>query len=273
MRDTFAQHGLVGWSDSQTYAYLATASYHGWAWEFLRRNPRYRFDVTRCGAKPTIRCCGIEVIKLSASDGAEAARPWGLLYLVQPEIDCRHASIFWRPDLCASVLPVAVGKDAMLPGARAVDPARLSCRTTLVMDRGRQHLLFADEAGRFLQLSVCGDQIAGPIYLMTDAIPQRNCAETRLKSIRRLTDLVERGGLYPRLYPVEIQARRLGIVLQALDGYLAKASQREIATVLFGKERVETDWSHPGAHLRDQVRRAIRRGRDLMNGGYLKLLR
>lgn len=261
------------WSDPQTYAYLATASYHGWAWEFLRRNPQYRCEVSRCGEKTATRCCGIEVVKLSASDDRQAARPWGLLYLVQPETDCRRASIFWRPDLCASVLPVVVGKDAILPGARAVDPAQLSCRTTLAMDRGRQHLLFADETGRFLQLAVCGDYIAGPIYLMTDAIPRRTCAEVRLKSIRRLTDLVERGRLCPKLYPMEIQARRLGIVLQALDGYLAKASQREIATGLFGRERVDADWSHPGAHLRDQVRRAIRRGRDLIDGGYLKLLR
>jgi hypothetical protein len=63
------------------------------------------------------------------------------------------------------------------------------------------------------------------------------------------------------------------MILQALDGSLAGKSQREIAEVLVGPERAEADWRHPGQHLRDRVRRAVRRGQTLMNGGYLTLLR
>ena len=58
-----------------------------------------------------------------------------------------------------------------------------------------------------------------------------------------------------------------------LDGSLAGASHRNIAIALFGPERVEADWNDPGENLRDRVRRAVKRGRDLMNGGYLKFLR
>ncbi|WP_425374799.1 DUF2285 domain-containing protein [Mesorhizobium tamadayense] len=57
-------------------------------------------------------------------------------------------------------------------------------------------------------------------------------------------------------------------MLQALDGSLAGASHQEIAIALFGRRRVEEGWSHPGNHIRDQVRRAIQRGRYLMGGGY-----
>jgi hypothetical protein len=53
---------------------------------------------------------------------------------------------------------------------------------------------------------------------------------------------------------------------------LAGVPDRQIATALFGGARVEADWNHPGQHLRDRVRRAVGRGRALMNGGYLKLL-
>ncbi|WP_246462326.1 DNA -binding domain-containing protein [Mesorhizobium sangaii] len=56
--------------------------------------------------------------------------------------------------------------------------------------------------------------------------------------------------------PPEPRGGRLRIVLQALHGSLAGASQ-EIAIALFGRRRVEEDWSRPGSHLRDQVRRAI----------------
>lgn len=66
---------------------------------------------------------------------------------------------------------------------------------------------------------------------------------------------------------------RLYKILQALAGSLAGKSQREIAEMLVGPERVEADWRHPGQHLRDRVRRAVRRGHALMNRDYLALLR
>lgn len=68
-------------------------------------------------------------------------------------------------------------------------------------------------------------------------------------------------------------AARLQIVLQALDGFRAGLSQRAIAETLFGAQRVQRDWSDGGSHMRDHVRRAIRRGRKLMAGDYISLLR
>jgi hypothetical protein len=41
---------------------------------------------------------------------------------------------------------------------------------------------------------------------------------------------------------------------------------------LCGEIRVEADWRHPGDHLRDQVRRAVRRGRRLMEESYRAFL-
>lgn len=62
------------------------------------------------------------------------------------------------------------------------------------------------------------------------------------------------------------------MVLQALDGWLAGAPYRDIAVALFGEARVEADWTDPRRHLRDRVRRAVRRGRALMGGGYRTFL-
>ncbi|MGT2466519.1 DNA -binding domain-containing protein [Mesorhizobium atlanticum] len=45
-----------------------------------------------------------------------------------------------------------------------------------------------------------------------------------------------------------------------------------IATALFGHARVQADWNDPGDHLRDRIRRAVRRGQQLMNGEYRRLL-
>ncbi len=59
--------------------------------------------------------------------------------------------------------------------------------------------------------------------------------------------------------------------LQALDGTLAGASQRGVAEVLFGIAVVTEHWYDDG-DLRAQVRRLIRRGQTLMDGGYHRLL-
>ncbi|MBL8699441.1 MAG: DUF2285 domain-containing protein [Alphaproteobacteria bacterium] len=89
-----------------------------------------------------------------------------------------------------------------------------------------------------------------------------------IENLAKLSDL-SAGKLVTRSHGNE----RLGVVLQALDGALAGASQREIAVELFGAARVRRDWGPDGGDLRDVVRRAIRRGRYLLNGGYLGLLR
>lgn len=59
--------------------------------------------------------------------------------------------------------------------------------------------------------------------------------------------------------------------LQALDGTLAGASQREIATALFGQARVAEGWT-ADSELRAQVRYLIQRGQTLMQGQYRTLL-
>jgi hypothetical protein len=61
--------------------------------------------------------------------------------------------------------------------------------------------------------------------------------------------------------------------LIALDGSLNCASYRQIAQVIYGSERVKDSWSGESRYLKDRIRRAVDRGHELMNGGYLKLLR
>jgi len=59
--------------------------------------------------------------------------------------------------------------------------------------------------------------------------------------------------------------------LQALDGVLVGASQRDIAGVLMGKEVAAAHWSADSA-LRAQLRAMSQRARALMNGGYQSLV-
>lgn len=59
--------------------------------------------------------------------------------------------------------------------------------------------------------------------------------------------------------------------LQALDGAVAGAPQREIANAVFGEARVAGNWT-ADSELRAQLRYLIQRGRALMEGQYRTLL-
>jgi hypothetical protein len=67
--------------------------------------------------------------------------------------------------------------------------------------------------------------------------------------------------------------RRLALTLRALDGRLAGATYREIARLLFGATRVPAGAAWKTHDLRDRTIRLVRTGLDLMQGGYLNLLR
>ena len=136
---------------------------------------------------------------------------------------------------------------------------------------GTRHVLIED-SGRTLQLAVVGADISHPVAI-TATIPARAQALTaHLRMARCLNEFLSTGRLPTSLSPIH-RRRRLRIVLQALDACLAGASHREISCAVFGETRTNADWSDPSDHLRDATRRAVRRGRQLMNGGYKDLLR
>lgn len=139
------------------------------------------------------------------------------------------------------------------------------------MPGAHQHVLIQDD-GRCLQIAVTGTDILGPAHLVTEALVGQRRLRAHLAAVGCLNDFHTSGRLLKRHFPPEARGERLALVLQALDGWLAGASHREVAEELFGHDRVEADWGDPGDHLRDRTRRAIRRGRALMDGGYRQFL-
>ncbi|WP_077292057.1 DUF2285 domain-containing protein [Roseibium algicola] len=115
--------------------------------------------------------------------------------------------------------------------------------------------------------------VLAPLHLKTEAVWPPHLNKSRLALMEALNVFLQTGELPARLFPPDPRNRRLTVILQALDGALDGATHREIAVALFGEEKVSRDWTDPGNHLRDHVRRAIRRGRYLMKEGYLNFLR
>ncbi|MEQ8395870.1 MAG: DUF2285 domain-containing protein [Thalassobaculum sp.] len=189
-----------------------------------------------------------------------------------PEDDARSAVVFWIPHVCPHVLPVTAVAAGPAYGARAFRLSDVRCRTTVLLSpNGVQHLLFHDSE-RALQLAVHGSSVFVPVRLMVDIVAEPGHVRHRLVAIEAFNAVLATGAIPASSFPAEPRGRRLRVVLQALDGWLAGATNREIAAALFGRRRVDADWRDPRDHLRDQVRRAIRRGRALMAGGYRRLL-
>ena len=157
------------------------------------------------------------------------------------------------------------------------DPARRAARfrlsdipaaaSLLLTPDRRQHLLFCDK-GRALQLVADGISLLRLVCLLTEAVPSSETVRAHLTALAALNDIRATGRLRAQHFPPEPRGSRLRLILQALDGSLSGAAHRDIAAALFGRARVEADWSDPGNHLRDRVRRAVHRGHWLMRTGY-----
>ena len=153
------------------------------------------------------------------------------------------------------------------------DIAALKCRwTVLAVPNAEQHILF-NSAGKRLQLCVRGESVLRPVRLSTSAIIDPCLLQRRILLLRRLSSLVVEKTLVQSVYEPDPRSRRLALVLEALDGFLAAAPRRELACALYGSHRVNADWTDPRNHLRDWLRRSIHRGRALMQGGYLSFLK
>lgn len=145
---------------------------------------------------------------------------------------------------------------------------------------GAVHLLI-DEHKRSHLLLVCGplalqllvegaDLLSGPVSLsfITRGISELGSAIDKFSALRRILTCSSQLQRAQRNWSP--QTLRLRNALISLDGHAAGASYREIATIIFGRERVARDWPDPS--LKDRVRRSLSRGRAYANGEYRALI-
>lgn len=244
---------LAEWHDHQTYIWITTLPRRAIAWEFLRRDPRYRDAYAGQKNSADAECSG-----------------WPLVRLEDPMLDAYRAAPAWTKTVCDEILPVVSGDLPLVALRSSFDMDRMSCRMQMIAERDATHIVFAYR-GRQLQLEMYTLLNAGA-GIFTPAVSPASLSAKRTLALRRLADLAEHGALREHLYPAEARALRMARILQALDGAMAGARHRDIAVSLFGERRVLKDWGLPDDHLRDHVRRAIAHGRALMNGGFVRLL-
>jgi hypothetical protein len=135
---------------------------------------------------------------------------------------------------------------------------------------GRQHAVLRS-GGCSMQFLITGDNaVIAPVALSV-VLQLRHDIGPMVKDLAHLKTLLSakprKAGVPPRW---TAETMRLRDALIALDGHRAGATLREIAIVIYGRERIERDW--PGKGLERRLRRDLQRGQALCNAGYRDLI-
>lgn len=249
------------WHPAAAYLYAVTLDGPALAWEYLRRNPRYRaiYGQHACGS----------------ADEASLAAPWGLRLLEDPSRDARYAQPAWlfEPD----GLPHLHPDTATTPDAPVFALWRMPGRKQLAHD-GQRVLLTAYRPEGTLRAALSPALGHGMRYAHGLAAGARLRERWRAAAptMERFDSYYGRDAALPSTHAhAHGRPDRIALLhmrsLQTLDGLAAGATQREVAQALFGAEAVAERW-HDLGEMRAQVRRLARRGRAFVDGGYRRLL-
>ncbi len=245
------------WTCWAAYVYALHLEPASRAWEYLRRNPRYARDWMRSrrGASQRI-----------------AAR-WGLVVLIDPRLDAREASPVWA---IRAPAPVRLVRDEYPSADRREAPVdhfsiwHLAGRKSLFGD-GADLRLMLRSSRQGVQLHVADSLCVGdPFAYQIPAGATQDAASRTVAAFHALHSAPADGRQGPADRPGRTDLFHAR-ALQVLDGLAADATQRELASAIFGHATVARSWRPDGA-LRAQVRYLIRRARAMMAGQYRSLL-
>jgi len=200
-----------------------------------------------------------------------AARPCngGCDFLIDPDRSASETTIFWRPELVASVLMLEAAPADFLT-ARRLEHLDLTHATQHAQHDGGTAIMLADPDGDHHLVAGAIDpaQALAVLLPLDDNFHIR--AEAALRFHRRL--LGRAAGPLPRALTLTPRHRlRLVRMVRALDGRSTGTSYREIAGVLFDAQRQSaTEWKT--SSIRAQTIRLVKDAEMMMRGGYLRLL-
>ncbi len=154
-----------------------------------------------------------------------------------------------------------------------IELAKLPCEKALfIKPDGGERLILSDGL-KTIHLDCAGRSLLEGAARIGFVMNRLEHLDAKYRALRRLEMFLRHGVFDAGLFPPDPHARKLRAHLIALDGWRRGERQREIAVRIFGRKIVQDDWTGGSDFLRSRVRRHIKRGRELMNGGYLELLK
>jgi hypothetical protein len=228
--------GIPDWRSNAPYRALAACDAPLIAWEWLRRDPAYRFAAAR---------------------GETDAGRFGLHRFEDPACSSALARVWWRRDVDPFVLSAAAAPCA---GSEAFSPDLLPVAAAIERLAGAERLLVTDGAHSLRVDIVAGTLLEGPAPL-TWQLPGLVAAAAPMHALARFIALCRTGVLRRGTYPTPAGARRWALLLRVSDALDAGASQRDIAEAFFGEDAIGRRWRVNAAARRTQIQRLVRQTR------------
>lgn len=197
----------------------------------------------------------------------------GFTFAEHPAIDAPDARIIWHAQIDPGTLRV-VAEPANPADPDSLRIQHLKAWLTVAHDpSGREHAVLSD-GYRHIRIDVEEGSLEGEgAVLLHYRLQGISSAERCILPLRRFLHLCRTQRFARSLFPPDPLIGRCVTMLRVHDAVRLGASQREIATVLFGVERVKSDWVGPSDSLRSRVKRLVRDARSMARGGYRSLLR
>jgi len=183
----------------------------------------------------------------------------------------RHARLFWQTGW--DPWAISVEAEPVPPSHNdAFDIARFPAMVEILTDENGKELVLLADGPRQVQLEVlAGTLRAGPVRLHCHVVGFSKMSDVAQTLVR--LDAFRRLGRFPKaLFPPDRQVGKWIKSLRAHDGAVAGASQRDIATVVFGPDLVKDQWNGRSDFLRARVQRLLKYARRMIDGGYRQLL-
>lgn len=253
------------------YDYLSKLSSDRWAWEYLRRNERFRADaLSRHEDDVSERMAPCAPVRLLRPRTAQTlAERWGLIIMPDPELNGFEADVFWSRAVHPDQVEVHCSPRSEAEPCSIFERTMPVCKVTHLTDgQGREFLLLRGN-GCVVQVCCTGLSLLSiETVRMELTISDMDAYERKLKAQKEALELYgsTSAGQVP-LWSKRTQILRDGLI--ALDCLELGMGRRDIAAVLFGKAAVDAGWSDERGTMRDAVRYLVNKAESLRDGGYL----
>jgi hypothetical protein len=201
------------------------------------------------------------------------AERWGLFAFADPLRPACKTSVFWLPHMSRRTIRARCNLNVSSHSADVIRLASFRTKRVAVAGVDGVSVVTMKSGDSRTSLVAHGWPVLTRPARVTFELDGFDELTARIDCLRMLQKLADPVSTIPGAPLPSAVDNRLRQALLALDGSLAGASYRQIATTIFGDERVRRDWDAASRFLKERTRRLVAKGRALMNGGYRDLLR
>ena len=250
------------------YDYMIGLRRRDWAWEAVRRNPKF-LDVAYSHYHTVQRSmsCIADSKVLHLYEHCPLAEAWGLMFFPNPDQPAPRADVYWLSgwDPAIVSMKVSARSSGEIDEMKAVIDG---CQIDVLRDfNGTEHLL---TRGAYSSAqSICSglSLLHARQPVRVDLDPRGPGQMHQAYDAYKLAEEI----LHPGPFKWTERTLRLRNALICLDVKAAGLSLRDAAEIIYGQARVDADWSRQRS-MRDRMRSYSRAGQTLIDGGYRRLL-